>query len=320
MRRLAAIGLCAIGAMAIARPASAQPRVNALTYDEYVRELDSLHDAIAALREDDVAGSGQVAASVASTWYVADGDRTWHVSMSWVRDALTAWRAKPVAADRARLVAGVAALRAQAGGYRAAPAPGPDARAALADVLASPEFRAVHDPSWLDRLRQRVLRWLVDLLGAILGSSAMPTLTNLAVYVLIAAAIAVIAVSVYRSLRRSAHDETVALDLEFTPVRPWSDWLAEARAAAARGDTRAAVRAVYWCAITFLETQGAWRADPSRTPREYVRLLAASSAHTPALRGLTRLLEQVWYGSVEADDTRYAEALEHLKSLGCPSH
>ena len=36
--------------------------------------------------------------------------------------------------------------------------------------------------------------------------------------------------------------------------------------------------------------------------------------------GLTRLLEQVWYGSVEADDTRYAEALEHLKSLGCPSH
>src|SRR5690349_21180620 len=118
MRRLAAIGLCAIGAMAIARPAFGQPRVNALTYDEYVRELDSLHDAIAALREDDVAGSGQMAASVASTWYVADGDRTWHVSMSWVRDALTAWRAKPVAADRARLVAGVAALRAQAGGYR----------------------------------------------------------------------------------------------------------------------------------------------------------------------------------------------------------
>jgi hypothetical protein len=107
------------------------------------------------------------------------------------------------------------------------------------------------------------------------------------------------------------------------PVRPWSEWLAEARAAAARGDTRAAIRAVYWCAIAFLETQGAWRADPSRTPREYVRLLAggpqSASAHTPALRGLTRMLEQIWYGTSPADATRYAEALDHLKSLGCPS-
>ena len=86
-----------------------------------------------------------------------------------------------------------------------------------------------------------------------------------------------------------------------------------------RGDWRDAVRFAYWSGITHLESKDVWRVDLARTPREYLRLLPAGSPHRDPLRGLTELLERVWYADEAATPDRFDEALARLKDLGCPS-
>jgi hypothetical protein len=121
----------------------------------------------------------------------------------------------------------------------------------------------------------------------------------------------------FRFIRRPAAAGSVVPDRPFVSQKESSVWLSEANAAAARGDWREAVRLAYWCAVSFLEDQGAWRPDRARTPREYLRLLPASSDHRPGLTELTRTFELVWYGAEEADSRRFAEALAHLERMGC---
>jgi hypothetical protein len=95
--------------------------------------------------------------------------------------------------------------------------------------------------------------------------------------------------------------------------------MAEARAAADRGNWREAIHLAYWCGVSFLEAQGMWRPDYARTPREYLRLLPSSSQHHPPLAALTRSFEVVWYGTQEADADSYSQTLAHLEKLGCHS-
>ena len=89
------------------------------------------------------------------------------------------------------------------------------------------------------------------------------------------------------------------MDLSGTPGAPrgWQHWLREARAAAARGDYRAAIHAAYWAAIAHLEETKSLPEDRARTPRESLRLIRPESAELraavpvdPAFRtGLVRL-------------------------------
>jgi hypothetical protein len=72
---------------------------------------------------------------------------------------------------------------------------------------------------------------------------------------------------------------------------------------------------LYWAAIVLLEARRAWRHNPTRTPREYVRLLKPGSARQRALRGLTQVFERVWYGLREADAAEYARAREMYEAL-----
>jgi hypothetical protein len=72
---------------------------------------------------------------------------------------------------------------------------------------------------------------------------------------------------------------------------------------------------LYWAAIVLLEARRAWRHNPTRTPREYVRLLKPGSARQRALRGLTQVFERVWYGLRGADAAEYARAREMYEAL-----
>ena len=105
-----------------------------------------------------------------------------------------------------------------------------------------------------------------------------------------------------------------------TPVPPTPSVTStpQARSAAEQGAWREAVRLTYWCGIAWLETRGTWRPDPSRTPREYLRLLPAAHEHTAALRTLTNLAEHVWYGGAPAGAAQFDDAVARLKDLGCP--
>jgi hypothetical protein len=192
------------------------------------------------------------------------------------------------------------------------------ARHALDQILARPEFRSAHAPSWLDRVTENVLRWLLGVVQRTFGSSAFPTITNVLVYALIAAAVVTTAVVLFRRVGRDAAADSAAAAFHVIPPRPWTDWLDRARTASRAGDWREAIRLTHWCAIAWLEARGSWRPDPSRTPREYVRLVQSGQPAAAALRALTELAERVWYGTAPADDARFAEALGQLKALGCP--
>ena len=77
------------------------------------------------------------------------------------------------------------------------------------------------------------------------------------------------------------------------------------------------MRCAYNGALRRLEDDGVWRIDQARTPREYVRMLPAGDTRGPALRELTALFEQVWYGNRAIDVDAAGRVGVSLESLGC---
>jgi hypothetical protein len=290
-----------------------------LSLDEYVALLDRLALAVGQLDEGRAEPIAEVLAGVPRAWDVATPGRTWTVSAEWLRRDLAALRGQRDAAARMRIVDRLQMLRSEAASFRDPASEVSSARATLAGILARREFRNIHGPSWLDRLRQRALQWLLGLFDWAVGSSSIPAIMSALVYAVIGLAVLLIGLWISRTLRQGAAVEATPLSGDLTSPKPWAAWLADARSAAAGSHWREAVRLAYWCAITFLEDRGAWRLDHSRTPREYLRLLPPSSDHVPALQTLTRMLERMWYGTDPADAAAFDEALAQLKKLGCPS-
>jgi hypothetical protein len=143
-------------------------------------------------------------------------------------------------------------------------------------------------------------------------------ISDILVYGLIVGAVIAVAYWMYRSLRDSTRLETIMPVNIPVSGKDWPVWLFEARTKAAMGEWRDAVHLAYWGGISFLEAQGSWRPDRARTPREYLRLLPATSSHQPALRALTMRLEGVWYGMQVAGPDSFEQTLAELERLGCP--
>jgi hypothetical protein len=101
------------------------------------------------------------------------------------------------------------------------------------------------------------------------------------------------------------------------PAKSWHSLLAEARAAATRGDLREAVHAGYWAAISHLESSGVWRPDRARTPREYLRLIAQTDPARPLLTDITRDFEVVWYGNRTPGFSEWESFLAKVERIGC---
>jgi len=98
-------------------------------------------------------------------------------------------------------------------------------------------------------------------------------------------------------------------------ARDWQLWLADARRAAAAGEWRDAIHFVYWAAISRLESKRLWPADRTRTPREYLALMAAEDPRRTGLSSLTRSFERVWYGGRAADESDYLHAEQIATAL-----
>jgi len=97
----------------------------------------------------------------------------------------------------------------------------------------------------------------------------------------------------------------------------WRYWAREARAAAERGDYRAAIHAAYWTAVAQLEENQLFPEDRSRTPRESLRLVQRWSAAYEPLAHLTRRFEVTWYGYHMATSADWAEVRKQLETLEC---
>jgi hypothetical protein len=300
-------------------PSAAQPSGAArpLALEQYIQALD---DSLATAHKlkDEPQKADDLLKALPSAWQVQADGKSFEISTETIRRDLGAWQNKPDSASLERIVQHLETLRYQAGAYEM-PAPDLSSRRALLNsILARSEFRSVHGQTWMDRFKQRLTAWLIKLLGRAFSSSAIPTISNIVVYGLIAIAVLALAYWMYRSVREGARLETIMPVALPVSAKEWPIWMSEARAASGRGDWRDAVHLAYWGGISFLEAQGAWRPDAARTPREYLRLLPATSDHQPTLRALTVRLETVWYGMQTADADVFQQTLAELERLGCP--
>ncbi|HSY34126.1 MAG TPA: DUF4129 domain-containing protein [Acidobacteriaceae bacterium] len=178
-------------------------------------------------------------------------------------------------------------------------------------VLAQPQFQGAVGLTWWDRAKTKMLGWLQRMFeGVVRVRTAAPWLGTLLEWVFyVGAAVGLL----FFLLRNAARQRLrVALGGEAVQKSAWEseaeDWAKAAAEHAEAGEWREAVHCLYWAAIVLLESRRAWRHNPTRTPREYVRLLKPGSAQQQGLRRLTQIFERVWYGLRDADESEYAEA------------
>jgi hypothetical protein len=185
-------------------------------------------------------------------------------------------------------------------------------------ILARPEFQRGQKETWWDRLMVKFWSWVGRIFNSLDRMSGKAHwLGPLLEWGLFIAAAAGLLFFVFRNASQQRLRVVMAEGAAVKSAwdRESQDWAKLAEASALQGDWREAVHALYWAAIVLLEGQRAWRHNPSRTPREYVRLLKPESTQQKALRGLTQTLERVWYGFGEADAEEYRRARTLFDSL-----
>lgn len=253
-----------------------------------------------------------------------------HADWQWMRDVLDkAAKASPT--ERAALMraadAHLAEMSAQtsaAAGTSAAARTSavaanlPAAHAAVARVLAGDEFLADAGPTWLDRQLARLQNWFLRIFSGMGWVGARnPWIAPLIEWTFFGLACAGLLFFVRRSLARQALRISLAGPaLAHSPAALSSaDWLRRAAEAKAAGKARETMHCLYWAAIASLEARKAWSPNPTRTPREYVRLLRPGSGTQHALRDLTRRFERSWYGSAEPTAAEIQSAKQDLETI-----
>ena len=191
------------------------------------------------------------------------------------------------------------------------------AQAAAQKILASTEFQREPPTLW-ERIKEKIGEALVRLfVGIDRLTTASPWMGRALEWLLFVAAAVGLLIWGLRMVER----QRLRVALGGAPlktaeqVRERDDWRRLAEVEAAKGAWREAIHALYWAAIVHLENRRAWRHNPARTPREYVRLLKSGSTEQRELRGLTGALERSWYGQQEARAEHYQAARESLERL-----
>ena len=287
-----------------------------LSVAEYLAELDHI-SALAAEAGEKPEAREEAMAELRGGWVVVANGQKFTVASDAISQQFEQLRNGSRGESREWLLRRLQALRSDALAFEKTPADPAPARALLNDILVRREFHHAQGDSWFERLKYQMLTWIVRLLARVLGSSSVPTVGTIFVWALVVAAVSVLAVVAYRTIGRGARLASVIPPLAPEQAKRWSAWMVEAQAAAAEGLWREAVHGAYWAGISFLEENGMWKPDQTRTPREYISLLPAASEYRATLLALTRQLELTWYGNQRADRDTFSETLGLLEKLGC---
>jgi hypothetical protein len=298
-------------------PGFPQESVKSLPLSDYIAELDHLSAAVERF-PNDPQSLGEISKPLRSQWFVQAEGRTYRVPSEWLWISFEELRTQKSDAARRASLARIAEVKADAQAFQKPPQDVSSSKKALSGILARREFRGVHGPTSWDTFREKLMELLYKILRGIFGSSAVPVVSEILVWILVAAAIVVLSFWIVRITRRSAKLEAIQIESSFVAAKSWTVWIEEARAAAEKSSWRDAVHLTYWAGISFLESRGVWAPDKARTPREYLRLLASSSEYQSPLSALTRQFEAIWYGDATAGPDSFSEALSHLGGLGCP--
>jgi len=304
-----------LSCLCLSAAASAAAFGRPFSIPEYTAELDRLSNLANQVRDDSHAADAALE-ELRGDWKVESDGQVFDVNKAAVVDQFEKLK-KNSDRDTSNLLERLATMKADAQAFQQTPVDSSSARSTLTQILARSEFHQVHGPTWFDRLKTRIISWIVRMLTVAFGSSSAPVVGRVFVWLLVAIAVTTLAWFIYREMKRNARLETIMPEVLPVSAKQWRVWLAEAQAAAAKGLWRDAVHLAYWGGISFLEESGMWRPDQARTPREYLRLLPADSHHRTALSTLTRQLEVTWYGDRPAGADTFAETLNHLEELGC---
>jgi hypothetical protein len=275
---------------------------------------DSLEDEPTA---DDMA---KVRSSLPKSWTVKAGENRYVISSKVVDQALAAGNADD-ATDW------LYHMSAEARSYSAGEAKSNgNARAELDKILAGNEFAAVHPPSPWDLFRQRLAAWVNRLLDKIFGGiERYPIGGKILFWSVMIVTVGFIALWLFRFMVSRDRMDTLPAGEIVSASRTWQEWIRMAREAASRKDFREAVHSAYWAGIARLEDTGVVPKDRTKTPREYLRLVAAASENELAQRPLyrvplgelTKRLELIWYANRGAGPEDFVETLKQLEAMGC---
>jgi hypothetical protein len=286
------------------------------SFDQYIEKLDDLSSQADKAADDSRAAENAIQ-ELRGGWTLNTANGSFDFSTSWLVSQFEKLQAGSNADVQKQILERIAAMKVDAIAYQQPAIDNSASRAVLEKILARPEFHQVHGPTWLDRLQYKISEWLFRLLSKFVGSSSIPVIGRSVIWVLVGLAVLALAWFIYREMKRNARVEGLIPKIAPVSAKNWTVWLSEAKASAANGRWRDAVHLAYWAGISFLEASGAWRPDQARTPREYLKLITASSELRPVLSTLTQQLEVTWYGYRPAGPESFAETLTQLEKLGC---
>ncbi|MCU1340605.1 MAG: hypothetical protein JWN92_28 [Candidatus Acidoferrum typicum] len=301
------------------RPADSQSPPKVISLQEYVTEL---HSASAALGGESPATIHAFRLSLPSEWIVLTDGQAFSVKTDWLSAALSAQENAPKGAtDQLRRARQHLAALREAAEALLSPADRADldhSRAQVDRILRDREFQGSHEPSWLDKFQARVRSWIGRHLEKIFGRLGVSeSVGNAIAWVLVALAGLLLAFWAVRSVMNSVARSEMDLRGSRSAGQDWRYWAREARAAADRGDYRAAIHAAYWTAVAQLEENHLLPEDRSRTPRESLRLVQRASAAYDPLAHLTRRFEVTWYGYHTATPADWDDVRKQLETLEC---
>lgn len=297
------------------------PAAEVLDVEQYAAMLEQWRQDVASL-EQSPERSAALRQSLPAHWEVRHGTQTFPIPTDWLASALSDYERQRGQRERLRKFVQVRleAMREQAellrGEQRETSLAPIQAR--LDDILSRREFRSLRQPNWFDRLQARLSLWLLDLLERLFRRlDRYPAAGSILVWSVITFSFIVLTLWVVRHLRHVVREPVFSLTPETATILNWEERIARARAAAQRGDHRAAIHHAYWAAVLRLEQAGLWKFERARTPREYLSLLERNHVSRPALLSLTRRFELTWYGSAPASSADYQDVLALLEKLGC---
>ena len=192
-------------------------------------------------------------------------------------------------------------------------------RNTLNQVLTGREFRNLKQPDSRDSLLERFGNWLNHVFSNVDKLRAKSAWIGKALiwgFVLaVGVTLAWFLLRLERRWRVRLVPESDGPNPGAASARDWQLWLEDARRAAAAGLWREAIHFVYWASISRLESRRLWPADRTRTPREYLALVALDDPRQPRLASLTRSFEHTWYGGRAAAESDYRRAEDLANDL-----
>src|ERR1700690_189096 len=247
--------------------------------------------------------------------------RTFTVSLKFLHEGLdNVLKAAPAAKATilSKLEARIAAMRAEADSFGQARDGDPAVRERLNKILSAREFSRMRGPGVLDQLWERVQDWMSRKLDKLFPSvTDLDQLGQILVWIMIGIVSAILAVWLYRRSRERILDHPKEI-LPFIPsAKSWRIWLAEAREKASLGEWREAIHLGFWAAVSRLESDGVWRPDKTRTPREYLNAIPAASESKVSFAAATKTFEAAWYGGRLASAGEFERFMGELEKLGC---